>query len=899
MNFTGIRIRLLLLGIIPAFFLVAVLAYYFVDNQFHELERSINERGDIITRQLASASIYGVFSGNNQILQELVDTILQEKDVVSAQVYNQQGYTLAEASLLEQPENRYLLNFNAPVILKPVKTLESDETSLFYSTGSKPASRKIGDVQINLSMQSTLASQQTVLYNSLIISITGLLITALFASRLGHTISNPLIKLTQAVNDISKGNMSARADFRADAEIAYLRDGFNVMAIGLQKTQQYLEQRVKQATNQQRETLKDLETQNLTLEQAKEYAIAQNEIKSQFLAHISHEIRTPMNGIIGFADLLLKSELNMRQSDHLLLIRDSATNLLAIVNEILELSSLESGNFSLKNQNFNFRSCLEDAVSLFIPNSKHVELILDIADDIPLQINNDPTRLQQIVTNLLGNSVKFTHRGHIIVRCRLLKDKSKRKSILLTISDTGTGIAPANLAHLFSPFLHSSQYAINNETGTGLGLTIAKNIVERMRGQIGVQSRENIGTTFWASFPARVQNNLQPTANRNIAVIVIDPFIISRRAFSNQLVNLGYSVRGFDSIGSYLSLSGFDFDLVFYRVFANMPKVSELYSLFCLDTATENKPVILLHATSQQTGQADSINALQLPCRSSYLTTIIDTNLRTAPMRIAPTAAVNDQSCPDLSVLIVDDNEINRLLLKAQIETHCRHLDLAGDGVEALNYLQTTQYNLALVDLQMPGLSGLELIKQARRPDCRNANTRIVAITAHAQSGQRDTIIAAGFNDCLIKPIVTEQIAELLSRPLAAQLEPAKINHLIDERDYVGILLSKTQNNKALVIKLFNQLFAELPDQIDQIKTAIAEFDTQLARETTHKLHGSASFCSLTDIKNNAQNVETALSENNPAQIKIHFQQLENEVANFLHIKQDILNRLHKETSMK
>ena len=137
MNFTGIRIRLLLLGIIPAFFLVAVLAYYFVDNQFHELERSINERGDIITRQLASASIYGVFSGNNQILQELVDTILQEKDVVSAQVYNQQGYTLAEASLLEQPENRYLLNFNAPVILKPVKTLERDETSLFYSTGRR------------------------------------------------------------------------------------------------------------------------------------------------------------------------------------------------------------------------------------------------------------------------------------------------------------------------------------------------------------------------------------------------------------------------------------------------------------------------------------------------------------------------------------------------------------------------------------------------------------------------------------------------------------------------------------------------------------------------------------------------------------------------------------------
>ena len=488
MKLTGIRFHLLLLGIIPAFILTSALAYYFIANQIQNLEISLNERGDIITRQLAFAGVYGVFSGNHPILQELVNPILQEKDVVSVQIFNNHDEILAEAQQLTFPEPKYLLNFTAPVVLQPVGN--SNDETLFYSGVENPPSKVIGNVRIRLSLENTLANQQTVLINSLLITFFGVLVTALLAFRIGHSISLPIIRLTQAVNDISLGNLSTRANFKAEYEIEDLREGFNVMAIGLEQTHQYLENQIEKATRKLTKANIELANKNQSLEKTKQLAVAQNEIKSQFLAHISHEIRTPMNGIIGFTDLLLNSTQNSQQIDRLELIRSSATNLLSIVNEILELSSLESGKFSLNFKSFNLRNCLENSVSLFSTNTKKIELILDVDNCIPLQINNDSIRLQQIITNLLSNALKFTHQGHIIIRCRLLNAHSVQKTIFISISDTGIGIDPEKLSLMQEPHQKGEE-----STGFGLGLHIVKRISDRFGWKLNIKSERGKGAT--------------------------------------------------------------------------------------------------------------------------------------------------------------------------------------------------------------------------------------------------------------------------------------------------------------------------------------------------------------------------------------------------------------------
>ena len=895
MKYTGIRFRLLLLGIIPAFILTSALAFYFIDNQIRTLQVSLSERGDMITRQLASASVYGVFSGNNQILQELVNTVLQEKDVVSVKIINQQDVIIAKAQLLEIPDADYLQNFTAAVTLKPLAKSYSDDDPLFYTADEQSTTKNIGRVAIRLSLQNTLANQRTALINSVFITLAGLIITALLAFRLGHKISLPIIKLTQAVNDISMGNLSTRANFYAEDEIEDLREGFNIMAIGLEQTHIYLEKQVGNATDKLRKALKTLEIKNLTLEKSQQLAVAQNEIKSQFLAHISHEIRTPMNGIIGFIDLLLNSDQNPQQIDRLQLIKNSAINLLAIVNEILELSSLESGKFSLNYQSFDLRSCLENAVILFSTHNNKVELILDIDSDVQQRISNDPIRLQQIITNLLSNANKFTQQGHIIIRCRLLKNStnSAQKSLFISVSDTGIGISQTNLSRLFSPFLQISPFAINREQGTGLGLSISKNIVERMHGKIGAISAENTGSTFWVNLPCTTfKSPFQATKGNNAAIIIADN--ICRRAFKKQLISLGHQVTSYASISSFSGAVSDDFYVIFIDAsFIAQQMLSESSNLYFNENSVPKHKVIILIRNNQYMAFENAEFALSLPCRSSYLSTLIKSHLN---MGNTFKTDIHDPAITQLvaqsTILIADDNEINRLLLKAQFENHCQHIDLANNGREAFEYISSSSYDLILLDLQMPELTGMELIKKIKTAQCRNVHTPVIAITAHAQHDQRQKVIAAGFDDCLIKPVLAEQINKVIDTCLLDKLPNSTTRVKSQHTDYVQIMLEKTMNNQGLAKNLFNKLFQELPEQMQIIKVACNEFDTALAKKTVHKLNGSASFCGLFEIQSAAHNLETTLADNDKTKLSLHLEQLEIHIDKFLSEKNIIINKL-------
>jgi len=242
------------------------------------------------------------------------------------------------------------------------------------------------------------------------------------------------------------------------------------------------------------------------------------------------------------------------------------------------------------------------------------------------------------------------------------------------------------------------------------------------------------------------------------------------------------------------------------------------------------------------------------------------------------------------SIFIADSNKINRLLLKSQLESHCKKITLANDGENTVSYLQENKYDLILIDLQMPGLTELELIEFIKQPGSTNTDSPVIAITTQIQSQRRKTLIEAGFDECLIKPVLLEQLFEILEQWL-----PEENSHLNDQTgmiDYVGILLDKTAGNKELTHKLFSKLFAEMQTQSDTIERALKENVLSVAEETAHKLHGSVSFCGFTDLQACAMALEISLSKNNYQQINPDFLLLKNKIIDFISLKENILNQL-------
>ncbi|WP_031433547.1 response regulator [Methylomarinum vadi] len=883
-NTKGIRFRLFFMGVAPALLLVISLASYFVEHQFHYLEQSLHERGQTIAKQLAVASIYGVFSGNKAMLKEMANDLLQEKDVVFVAIKNLNGEILAYSSNMLNKNSEKLKIFDAAVRIQSLRQNAAAMDFNLFEIEDSDKERKIGSVSVGISPAPIQAARHQYLRNSLTIIIGCFIFALMLAFRLSKTISSPLINLTQVANDLANGNMDARAGTTTTTEIATLCESFNAMAVGLQETQDYLLQQVNNAVKELTVTMEKLEEKNQSLEKTTQLAIAQNETKSQFLAHISHEIRTPMNGIIGFIELLTQSELTPRQLEQAKLIKTSACTLLTIVNEILDYSSLETGSFRTESVAFDIRECIENSITAIVSRRRDVQIIIDIAPDLPTMITSDPVRLSQVLTNLVGNASKYTDRGYIIIRGTL----TKQSKLFISVTDTGIGIAKDVMKDLFHPFLQISEYAVNKELGTGLGLTIAKNIVERLGGNIGVKSQLGKGSTFWFDLPITTVNE-QPTEEHDALISIIDPLSIRRKALLKQLTHLGFGCRLFASVEQYQQAGAWE--IILYAAGESLKTDDDFNTeLARIRTFTGNKKIIFMTHPLQNPGTVD---ILPIPCRSAFLDQLITDTLSLFPKPPSDKLALPEPDIPpSFPVFIADDNEINRLLLKSQLESRSSDITLAEDGKQALSLLQQRKYQLILLDLQMPYYSGLELLEKIKEKDCINHNTPVIAITAHAQSHQRKKLIDAGFDECLIKPVLLEQLEEMLdlwqsqSRNAPSQPSPGM--------EFLEQMLEKTSHNEQLAEVLFNKLFIELPEQLANIQQAIDQSDFALAKEITHKLHGSVSFCGFISLKDAARQLEIDLSNQKVEASLMNFAALKQGIDHFLNQKQTILRELSK-----
>lgn len=902
----GIELRLLLLGVLPSAVIALSLAAYFVRNRVTDLDRSLRDRGDVIVRQLATAAAHGIASSDRRLLQDLINSVLQEDDVLEVTILDNTHSPLVSARRMKAIDSDRVrsplrLTFSAPILTRNLHPVPAGNDATTDSDTVAPRNEEIGAVTLSMSHDQTLQAQYDTLLFVVRITVAGLLLTAVFAYRIGRTISRPVLALTETVHRLSKGQLHRRAEFAACKELAELRNGFNAMAQELERNRDNLEQQVADATQQLQRTLVDLERRNLELDAARRQAEAQTELKSQFLAQMSHEIRTPMNGIIGFTELLSQSVLNEAQRSQVSLIERSARSLLGIINEVLDLSKLEAGRIVLNPHEFQLRGYLEDAVSLVAPRSPRVPVVLLIDPGVPRRLFADPVRLQQVLNNLLTNALKSTENGRVVVRVRRIAD-GRRNMLLFSVSDSGSGISSRDIGSLFYPFLQLSRYAINQERGTGLGLTIARNIVERVGGSIHVASREGRGTTFWFTLPLAERQpealaGLQPSQS----VVLVDWDRLNAQALQYQLEDLGYRAEWIHDLARWEATQIALGTLVLLNAASLEARSKQPVGWWLRQVyARGATPLLILESVSQRQEayyREQGTICISPPLRSETLK---------AALRIAQTAEAaaageqfgenaSEQLFQDMHFLVADDNEINRMLLRAQLLKLGAEVDDARDGGEALEMLQIQPYDLVFLDLQMPVLHGLEVMDALKKEAGPNTHTPVVAITAHAQPEQRQSVIDRGFAECLIKPILERQVVETAAEILKLPATVAADAPVTDSASlrYSATLLSRSQGRRSTALEIARKLFEELPEQLATIEQALGRREQDEAARVTHKVHGSASFCGLEELRRAAKGLESKLLEANPWDgCETTFQGVKDEIGRLLAQQSEIIRDL-------
>ena len=624
----------------------------------------------------------------------------------------------------------------------------------------------------------------------------------------------------------------------------------------------------------------DRKKAEIELEKAKDIAVAASQAKSDFLANVSHEIRTPLNAVIGMTDLLLASKTDKTQKNYLQMIQDSGDSLLTLINDILDFSKIESGKLSLGSEWFDLREKLGDTLRslAFRAHGKNVELICNIDPAIPTMILGDSRRLRQIIVNLVGNSIKFTKKGDIEVDVKCISNEEESVKLKFQIQDTGIGIPEEKLAEIFEEFVQVDTSTTRQYGGTGLGLAIASSLVELMGGKLEVSSKVDVGTEFHFTLefqtPGNSGNPVGPNEFADVPVMIlannpnqlesVNRLLTSWRMKSfcvsddEEAIKLAKGMSFADQpIKILLAESTDDVDEQdgFQKLAEQIKRDLEIQTPMFIELV---KPTSAKAAVESGTHYH---HKLLLPLKYSELLEAVSRCLNGEAEPLTGEKTTAETTVGPFGILLAEDNPVNQKLAVGVLKKNGHQIFVANNGREAVEALQENDFDLVLMDIQMPEMDGIEATHAIRASETGKSKIPIIAMTAHAMAADRLRCLEAGMDEYISKPYRAKELLSLIETLMASrsresslrtQLSLNEPSKLIDW----NIAFETVGGDRTLLVELIQIFLSEKDTMIDQLESSIESSDSEKIRRSAHSLKGTLHHLGIAKVARIAEKIE-------------------------------------------